>query len=497
MNVKFLLWSIFPAWLTSCSVGPPYDPPSIDVPSNWKNKQETKCSGYERDENGEFIYLDHWWQVFHDEKLEELETEAIDNNRQLLIAYERVQEARELMGIAAANFYPHITLNPLTTNTVELTKNYLNSAALTTPTTGQNNLMNCAANNTLNSATGTAFRAHEVLYSLPVNMSYQVDLWGKIRDQYQAAKYNWLSQKNDYDVVMLTLTSNLAIAYYQLRAADAQIDLLLKTLKTRQKALEINKARYEEQIAFYADVTLAAEEVEMVQNQYLEVLRQREVLEDLIAILIGVPASEFSLEHHPLKEMPPCIPAGIPSEVLLRRPDIAEAEHNMRSQHASVKQAYSQFFPSLILTASVGFQTPILKDFLSWISRYWMDSVQINQLIFDGGATYYNLKLQMDRFQEASASYQQQVLIAFQEVENSLASLNSYAKQYEVALSVSQLAEKTHQIYSDRYTLGVIYYINVTDTERDWLNYQVNANALLGFQYIATIQFIQALGGGW
>jgi multidrug efflux system outer membrane protein len=361
LNFKFLLYSILPAVIVSCSVGPPYIPPSIETPSEWKNKQETTCEGYEKDENGEFIYLDHWWQVFHDQKLEELENWAIENNRQLLIAYERIQEARALMGIAAANFYPLITLNPFTTNTVELTKNYTNLANTTTPLTNGGNPRNCVTNNTTSSAVGMPFRAHEVLYSLPVNMSYQVDLWGKIRDQYQAARYNWLAQKKDYDVVMLTLTANLAIAYYQLRAADAQIDLLLKTLKTRQKALEINTARYEEQITFYADVTLAAEEVEIVQNQYFEVLRQRDVLEDLIAILIGVPASEFSIEHLSLKGTPPCIPEGMPSEILLRRPDIAEAEYNMRSQHASVKQAYSQFFPSLILTASVGFQSPTLK----------------------------------------------------------------------------------------------------------------------------------------
>ena len=131
------------------------------------------------------------------------------------------------------------------------------------------------------------------------------------------------------------------------------------------------------------------------------------VLEDQIAVLIGVPASEFCLEHMPLKGLPPCIPEGIPSEILLRRPDIAEAEYNTRSEHALVKQAYSLFFPSLILTATGGFESPIFKDFLKWISRYWMDGVQVNQLIFDGFKTPYNLKLQIARFKEASGEYQQ------------------------------------------------------------------------------------------
>jgi multidrug efflux system outer membrane protein len=488
--------------MISCSVGPSYTPPAIEVPSEWKNKQDRKCAGFETSEEGELVYLDHWWQVFDDAKLEELEDWAIKNNRDLFVAFERIQEARSLMGIAASYFYPQITLNPLTTHTVELIKNYRNSQLLKNIATNGNN--GNAMNNgtagllsTLNS--DTPFRVHEVLYSLPINMSYEVDLWGKIRDQYDSEAYNWLAKQKDYEFVMLSLTSNLASAYYQLRAADSQIDLLLKILKTRQKAFKINQDRYEEQITFYADVTLAAEEIDIVLNQYHEVIRQRNVLEDQIAILIGAPASEFSLEHMPLplEKMPPCIPEGIPSDVLLRRPDIAEAEYNVQSQHALVKRAYSLFYPSLILTATAGFESPTLKDFLKWISRYWMDSLQINQLIFDGFRTPYYLELQIARFQEASGSYQQQVLVAFQEVEDALTSLESYGKQYDVALATTQWAQKTNQLYLDRYLLGVSYYINVANTERDLLNYQLTLTDLQGFRYLATIQLIKALGGGW
>jgi len=468
-------------WMTSCSVGPPYVPPSVEVPSEWKNKQEEACQSKDLNENDPFCCLDYWWQIFNDSKLEELEALAMEKNRDLLVAFERTQEARALKGIAASNFYPQIALNPLTTNTMELIKNYVNKNSV----------------NGINGSVGIPFRVHEMLYYLPVNMSYEVDLWGKIRDKYQSANYDWLAQKKDYEAIMLSLTSNLAITYYQLRAADTQIELLKQTVKTREKALEINQARYEEEITFYADVTLAAEEVEIVQAQYEETLRQRKVLENLIAVLIGMPASEFSIEHAPLRSIPPCIPEGIPSEVLLRRPDIVEAEYRIRSEHALVKNAYSQFFPSLTLTAAGGFQSPIFKDFLSSMSRYWMDSVQINQLIFDGGAIYYNLRLQTERFRQASGSYQQQVLTAFQEVENALVDLDSYAKQYEIALRTSQWAQKTNQLYLDRYQLGVTYYINVANTERDWLNYEVNVNLMLGYRYIATIQLIQALGGGW
>jgi len=466
--------------MTSCSVGPSYTPPGIGIPSEWKNKNE-KCQGCEPNKISEQADLDYWWQVFDDAKLEELESLAIQNNRNLYVAYERINEARALMGIAASEFYPQINLNPVYTNTGELIKNYTNP----------NNVAAAPAIET------NAFRAHELYYFMPINLSYEVDLWGKIRDQYDASKYTWLAQKKDYEVVMLSLTTNLATAYYQLRAIDAQIDLLLEVLKTRQTAYEINKARYEEEIIFYADVTLAAEEVDSALGQYNEVLRQRNVLEDQIAVLIGVPASEFCLEHMPLKGMPPCIPSGIPSEILLRRPDIAEAEYHLRSDHALIKRAYSLFFPSLTLTATGGFESPVLKDFLKWMSRYWMLGTNINQLIFDGFKTPYYLDSQIARFKEASGQYQQQVLIAFQEVEDALADLDSYAKQYDLAVATEEWAQETYQLYLDRYMLGVIYYINVANTERDLLNYKIAVNTLQGFRYVSTIQFIKALGGGW
>jgi outer membrane protein, multidrug efflux system len=479
-HFRFLACSVMAFILSCCSVGPRYVPPPTEIPSNWKNFNSERCQELEVDDEGGLCYLDYWWEVFDDAKLNELEALAIQNNRDLFVAFERVQEAVAQRGIAASSFYPQVTLNPLYTNTGELIKNYTQISPTLTNLIGPK-----------------VFRVHELLYFLPANLSYEVDLWGKIQDQYDNANYSLLAQQKDYESVMLSLTSNLAIAYYQLRGNDAQIDLLAQILKTRQKAYEINKDRFEAQITFYADVTLAAEEVESAKIQYEEALRARTIFEDQIAVLLGVPASEFYMEHSPLQTLPPCIPDNIPSEVLVRRPDVAEAEFLAQAQHALVKEAYSLFFPSLTLTASGGFESPVFKDFLKWISRYWMDGVQINQLIFDGFKTPYNLDLQIARFREASGEYQQQILIAFQEVEDALNNVDSYAKQYNAAAAASQWSQKTNQLYSDRYKLGVIYYIDVANTERDSLNFQANVISLQASRFVATIQLIKALGGGW
>ena len=473
MHYAFSISLILFFWMASCSVGPAYTPPCIEVPSNWKNSQDEACENCQSPEEEDVYYFEHWWEIFGDEKLNELELEALENNRDLFVAWERIEEAHGLMGIAAADLYPQLTINPLFTNTEELIKVFGGLLP--------KNLI----------------RAHELLYFLPLNLNYQVDLWGQIRDQYDSATYDWEAQIEAFNGTMLTLTANLATAYYQLRAADAQEDLLLATLKTREKAFEITKARYEGEISFYSDVSQAGEEVASVQAQYYEVVRQRALLEDQVAVLIGAPASEFCLEHNPLTGLPPCIPEGIPSEVLIRRPDVAQAELEAMSENALVKRAYSLFFPSLSLTASGGSESPLARQFLKWNSRYWMIGAGSNQIVFDGFRTSSNLEAAIARFKEASGTYQQTVLIAFQEVEDSLADLDSFAKQYNSTSTAVDFAQKAYQLYLDRYNSGITYYIDVVNTERDLLAFQINLNNLRGFRFVSTIQLVKALGGGW
>jgi len=472
---KLLKW-IFLAFLSfGCSVGPSYRPPIVETPSEWKHSAGfcQSCNDFSE------VNLLNWWEIFEDSQLSWLENQVLENNKNIFIAWERIQESRALMGIAAADLYPQITLNPQYTSTGELIQVF-----------GQ-------ASSVASNSAGSILRVHELLYFLPFNMRYEVDLWGKIRDQYAYANYHWQAQIKDYETVLLTMTTDLATAYYQLRAADAQIDLLEKTLKTRQKAYEINESRYEGMVTFYADVTLAGEEVDSVLEQYYEVLRQRDILEDRIAVLMGIPASNLCLPKMPLIGIPPHVPGGIPSEILLRRPDIEELELGMRAQHALIKEAYAQFFPSLVLTGVEGFESPILKLFLRSFSRYWMFGVMANQIIFDGFRTYSNLQLQIATFKEASETYQQQVLVAFQEVEDALTSIDYYAKEFAAAEGASKWALKSYQLYLDRYESGVTYYIDVVNTERDLLEFEITLNQVRGFRYIATIQLIKALGGSW
>lgn len=458
--LRFLSLALLAA---GCSVGPEYRAPDVTVPMAWKNGPI--------EEAGADCCVEHWWEIFNDSQLSQLEEQALSNNRNLYIAWERIQEARALIGIAKANLYPQVNISPAYTNTEMLIETY--------------------------SPPKSIFRAHEFYYFLPTLLSYEVDLWGAIKDGYVSAIYGWQAQINAYEAAMLSLTSNLATVYFQLRAADTQIDLLLGTLKARQKALEINTSRYEEHITYYASVTLAAEEVEQVSTQYYEMVRQRAVLENQMAVLIGMPASCFCFPYSPLEGLPAAVPSGIPSDVMLRRPDIAEAERRMRSQNALVKRAYAQFFPSLTLTVAGGFESPILKDFLRWIGRYWQLGASGNQMVFDGYLTESQLKRQIAIFKEMCGEYQQRALIAFEEVESALSSIEYYAKQFDSTASAVQWSQKTYQLFLDRYISGLTTYINVVDAERDLLAAQMALNSLRGYRYTTTIQLIKALGGGW
>ena len=191
------------------------------------------------------------------------------------------------------------------------------------------------------------------------------------------------------------------------------------------------------------------------------------------------------------------IPAGIPSDVLKRRPDIAEAEREMASSQRLVRAAYASFFPSLTLTAFDGYSSPIFKYFLTGLSRWWYYGENINQTIFDGGRKYSILQLESARFYEADGAYQQLVLTAFQEVEDALASIKYYAKEEESMKTSVVWAKKTYQISYDRYIKGVTFYLDVVDSERDELTSEILLNAVNGARFVSTIQLIKALGGGW
>ena len=464
LNVLFLLF------LSGCSLEPAYHRPSAAAPEQWKTRQEPMLTQEE---------VAGWWEIFHDPELNRLMAEAIGNNPGLMAATERVEQARDLAKIARSRLFPHLNLAPGYRDISFLNK-YPFGPSSKHPYITKNSLW-------------------EYQYTLPLTVNYEVDLWGAIRNTYKAAKLSAIAEKEALQAVLLVLTADLAHTYYRLCVQDAQIDLLQSIIDTRKKALEIYQSRYEGRIINYTEVASAEQDLDFAESQLFAAWQLRNVLENQLAVLLGTSASEFSFAHHPLSlsAQPPLVPAGLPTQMLLRRPDLAEQERIMASLHAKIGVAYASYFPSLFLTGSLGFRSPDWDQFLTGKSKYWRTEADIFQFIFDAGARHYNVKYTWAQFRESLEIYRQKVLTAFQEVEDALSNLEWIVKGMGSLQDAVFAAKSNATIASDRYQFGVINYLDVANKNRQEFENQRAYLLLLGMQYGNTIQLIKALGGGW
>jgi multidrug efflux system outer membrane protein len=449
------------ACLSGCQPSSKYMETGTLVPEKWKHSENP---------NKSIPNVTNWWEVFEDEKLNEIECQALRNNKDIYIAFERILQAKALAGIAKSETYPQLDLEPFYTNEGILWMKFAPTRIL---------------------------REHRRRNQIPFVLNYELDLWGKLEKTYQAAFLTLEAEKQAFNTSILILTTDLASSYFQIRTLDADIYFLNKILQSRKRALEILKSRYEAKIINYSDVSRAEYEYKYTQAMYFNSLKLRNLEENKIAVLLGMPASDFKIETLPLNQSPPIIPPGLPSDILHQRPDIAQAEFIMASENAMIGVAYASFFPSFSLTGALGFSSPELRDFLSWKSRLWRIGADVFQPIFDAGRLRSNLNFAKSKFREANDAYQQQVLIAFQEVEDALTNLEGLTNEYESLSQAVLAANKTYEIAFDRYIKGITFYLDVVDSERQALDAERDLIDLLGQQYAATIQLIKSLGGSW
>lgn len=458
--------------LTGCRVGPKYHPPSPEPPEEWKSTSPTSTPT---------PYFACWWEVFKDEKLNNLEEQAVANNPSLYIALERVLEARAIAGVKKADLYPQLNLNARYSDSAQLYQFFL-PPGVVIPNIDK---------------VSPFFRIHQFLYLLKMDLNYEIDLWGKLRGQYASAVFSAQAQQQDYYASLLSLTAELADHYFQLRSFDAQMDYLQATIDSYQKNYQLVKNRFDKGLINYGDVANASLQVTNAQSNYEETARQRRIEENAIAVLIGVIPSEFTLEYDPLQLPPPKIPAGVPATILAQRPDIAAAERNMAAQNRLIGVAYASFLPSLDITGALGYSSPDFRQFLRGISKYWAFGAEAKEPVFDGWRNISNLRESWARYREASGEYQQTVLTAFQEVEDALNNLERQDKQGQFLASSAESSEQVYRLSNQRYNKGLVSYLNVVDSERAKLNAQLNEIALLGARYLSTVQLIKALGGSW
>jgi NodT family efflux transporter outer membrane factor (OMF) lipoprotein len=456
--------------LVGCrSVGPTYSRPPAETPTAWK---EPPPEGWKSATPSDNIGKGNWWEIFGDPELNDLETRAITANQNLKAAVQRVLEARANAKATRANLFPLV-----------------NAA----PSVGRTRASG-------NAPEPPGFTAPQYSYStvsLPIQASYEVDLWGQIRRSIESA--NALTQVSvaDYENVLLALKSDVAENYVMLHYIDRQRAILRDNIELQQQAFDLARVRHDGGVASGLDVSEAETLLQTTQGDYAGLGVQRAQFEHALAVLIGRPPAEFSLPDRALDLKPPVIPAGLPSDLLERRPDVASAERTMDSNNALIGVARAAYFPNVALTGSGGLLSAALSQLFTLPSLVWTVAASATQPLYEGGRLSAGVEHARAVYEESVDNYRQQVLTAFQEVEDGLSGLRVLEEQAAAYDKAVQSAQRTVDISTSRYREGLANYVEIITAETSLLANERTAAQILEQRLLTTIQLIQALGGGW
>jgi len=330
-----------------------------------------------------------------------------------------------------------------------------------------------------------------------VNVSWEADVWGRIRRTVEASRSSAQASAADLESVRLSVQAALAQAYFQLQTVDAQMQLLNATAAAYKKALELTQNRYDSGVAGKTDVLQAETQLKSTQAQLIDLGVQRAQLEHAIAMLIGKPASIFSLAASPLAAIPPAVPVGVPSELLERRPDVAAAERRVAASNAQIGVAKAAFFPKVTLGASGGYESATSAKWLTWPSHFWSLGPAISQPLFAGGSIRALSDQARAAYDGTVATYRQTVLTGFQEVEDNLAASRILEEEAEVQGTAVKSAQQSLALVTNQYKAGTVSYLNVIVAQTTALTNERTAVDIAGRRMSATVLLIKALGGGW
>ena len=459
--------------LTACMVGPKYTKPPAPVPAAYKelaSNPTQQMKGWKTAQPQDQVIRGRWWETFNDPRLNGLEERVDVSNQNLKVAEAQFRQARALVRFYRASYYPTLSVAPSITGE-QFSKN----------------------SPTLSSLAGRSYGD----YVLPFDLSYEADVWGRIRRSVEAARASAQASAGDHETVKLSIHAELAVDYFELRGLDAQKQLLDSTVVAYQKALDLTTNRYNGGLAAKAEVAQAETQLEATQAQALDVGVQRAQYEHAVALLVGQPASTFSILSLPISVPPPKIPVGLPSELLERRPDVAAAERRVAAANAQIGVARAAFFPTILLSASAGFEGSGITSWLSWPSRMWAVGPSLVQTIYDAGRRRAASEQAQAAYDANVASYRESVLTAFQEVEDNLAALRILDEESKKQDQAVQAAERSLALSTNRYKGGLVTYLEVVTAQSAALTNERTAVEILTRRMNASVLLIKALGGGW
>ncbi len=459
--------------LTGCTVGPKYHPPVPqaptaykEVPANFKDAGPWKVAQPE-----DAKLRGDWWKIFNDPELDALEDRLNIDNQNIKQYFENFMEARAVIREARAQYFPTFGTTP-SYNRQRSSANLRNS---TTANVGQ----------------------QSQLYSLPFDLSWQPDLWGRVRNtvrEYQSAAQ--LSAA-DLENERLTEQASLAEYFFEIRGQDALIRLYGGTVKADRNAVTLTQGQYETGVGDQISVIEAQNTLQSAQSTATNLAILRAQYEHAIAMLVGKEASDFTIPVRPLTTAPPPIPLGLPSQLLQRRPDVAAAERNMASANAEIGIADAAYYPTLTLSAAGGTESSLTKHLLDWPSRFWSIGPSVSETIYDGGLRRATVHQYIALYNANLAAYRQTVLTAFQQVEDSLAQVRILSRQIEQQQGVVASAQNALDLEMVRYKTGIDPYIDVVTLQTTLLIDQQTLASLQIEQMTGAVVLVQALGGGW
>jgi multidrug efflux system outer membrane protein len=469
MRRSFIAPTVLAFFLTGCSVGPNYHRPAIQSPDTFRAPVPPPAG-----ESASIADL-KWWEVFKDEKLQELERTALIQNYDLRDAAARVEAARAILGITRSNQFPNVGADA-DISTIRFSRN------------GQTPLPASfvpSQNRTFGSAT----------LSL---LSFELDIWGRLRRATEAARATLLSEEENRRAVMTTLVSDVASAYLSLRELDYQLEISRRTLATRQDSLGLVKNRQAGGVATLLDLRQAEQLVYTAAETIPTLQQQIEQTENQISLLLGKNPGEITRGRSLTEqEMPPDVPSGLPSALLERRPDIRAAENSLIAANAEIGVAKAAYFPQISLTGFLGGQGTQLSSLFSGPSAIWNFTPQVTQPIFTAGRIKSNVKLQEALRDRALIQYEKTIQTAFSEVSNALiAHQRVRESRVQQELLVAALQDRTRLAYV-RYRGGVDTLLNALDSDRDLFNSELTLSQIRLNELNSVVQLYKALGGGW
>ena len=463
------LWAMaFIGWIAGCTVGPNYKKPAAPVPAKWDVEEPFREAAPK-----DAVPKTAWWNVFHDDELSGLETDLLAANQTLKVSVAHYQQARASAAVQNATLFPTLSVAPTTSR-----QRYSG-----------------------NRATGSSFVLPGPItqnsWTIPFTVSYEVDLVGQRRRTIEAAQASLQANAADLENVRLILTAELAADYFSLRQLDTEIGVLQRTVDALQKGLDLVNSRHQGGVASGLDVAQEETLLNSTRTQATLLRQQRKQFEDAIAVLTGRPAPDFHLAARELTAEPPNLDTSLPSDLLERRPDIAEAERAMAVANAQIGVAKAAYYPSLQLYGQGGWNAAKISQLFNAESGVWAVGTYLTQNIFTGGARRAQVQFSQAGYDATVASYRGTVLGAFQEVQDNITGLEVLYTAQKSQEDAVNSARRQVDVATSRYVGGLVNYLDVVSAQQNLLSNEQEAAIIHGQRLVTAVLLVKALGGGW